>query len=70
MDRLPLVREEASLEMEWGLEGHRDPERYVRPREAVFDMNYEPPANQLELGARLVADYHIQKLTDCSSCHR
>jgi hypothetical protein len=70
IDRMPLVRKEASLQMEWCLECHRHPERYVRPREAVFDMNYVPPANQLELGARLVADYRIQKLTDCSSCHR
>jgi Cytochrome c7 and related cytochrome c len=70
VDRMPLVRKEASLQMEWCLDCHRHPERYVRPREAVFDMNYAPPANQLELGARLVADYRIQKLTDCSSCHR
>jgi hypothetical protein len=70
VDKMPLMRKEASLQMEWCLDCHRHPERYVRPREAVFDMNYAAPPNQLELGARLVADYHIKKLTDCSTCHR
>jgi hypothetical protein len=70
VDRMPLMRKEASLQMEWCLDCHRHPERYVRPREAVFDMNYAAPPEQLELGARLVADYHIKKLTDCSTCHR
>jgi hypothetical protein len=70
VDKMPLMRKEASLQMEWCLDCHRHPERYVRPREAVFDMNYAAPPDQLELGARLVADYHIRKLTDCSTCHR
>jgi hypothetical protein len=70
VDKMPLMRKEASLQMEWCLDCHRHPERYVRPREAVFDMNYTAPPNQLELGAQLVADYHIKKLTDCSTCHR
>ncbi len=70
VDRMPLMRQEASLQMEWCLDCHRRPERYVRPREAVFRVDYVPPANQAELGQRLVAEYQIQKLTTCSTCHR
>jgi hypothetical protein len=70
VDRMALMRKEASLQMEWCLDCHRHPERYVRPREAVFDMNYQPPSDQFALGARLVSEYRIQKLTDCSTCHR
>jgi len=70
VDRMPLMRQEASLQMEWCLNCHRHPEDYVRPREAVFSVDYQPPANQSELGSRLVADYQIQKLTSCSTCHR
>ena len=70
VDRMPLMWQEQSLQMEWCLDCHRQPERYVRPRSAVFSVDYVPPANQLELGTRLVADYHIQKLTSCSTCHR
>jgi hypothetical protein len=36
----------------------------------VFSVDYVPPANQSELGRRLVAEYQIQKLTNCSTCHR
>jgi Cytochrome c7 and related cytochrome c len=70
VDRMPLMWQENSLQMEWCLDCHRNPERYVRPRDAVFRVDYVAPANQAELGARLVTEYHIQKLTSCSVCHR
>ena len=70
VDRMPLMWQENSLQMEWCLGCHRNPERYVRPRDQVFSTTYVPPANQLELGKRLVAEYQIQKLTSCSTCHR
>jgi hypothetical protein len=70
VDRMPLMWQEQSLQMEWCLDCHRNPEQYVRPRDAVFRVDYQPPANQRELGARLVAEYEIQKLTSCSTCHR
>jgi hypothetical protein len=70
VDRMPLMYQEQSLQMEWCLDCHRRPEQYVRPRESVFRVDYVAPANQLELGERLVAQYQIQKLTSCSTCHR
>jgi hypothetical protein len=70
VDRMPLMWQEKSLQMEWCLDCHRSPERYVRPREAVFRVDYVPPPDQIEVGRRLVAEYQIQKLTSCSTCHR
>ena len=70
VDRMPLMRQEQSLQMEWCVNCHRNPEQYVRPRSAVFRVDYEPPVTQLELGKRLVEEYQIQKLTSCSTCHR
>jgi len=70
VDRMPLMWQEKSLQMEWCIDCHRNPERYVRPRDAVFSVDYTPPPDQLELGRRLVAEYQIQKLTSCSTCHR
>ena len=70
VDRMPLMSQEQSLQMEWCLECHRNPEAFVRPRSAVFSVDYQPPADQLEVGRRLVAEYHIQKLTSCSTCHQ
>ena len=70
VDRMPLMYQEQSLQMEWCLDCHTNPEKYVRPREAVFQMDYEPPADQLELGRRLVKEYDIESLISCSTCHR
>jgi hypothetical protein len=70
VDRMPLMYQNASLLMEWCLECHRNPERFVRPREAVYQMDYQPPDNQLELGRQLVKAYGIKSLTTCSTCHR
>jgi hypothetical protein len=70
VDRMPLMRQQASLQMDWCMNCHRHPEQYVRPRDQVFSVDYQPPPNQAELGARLVKEYQIQKLTSCSTCHR
>src|SRR3984893_15030447 len=70
VDRMPLMWQGKSLQMGWGVDCHRQTERYVRPREAVFSVDYAPPADQMDLGKRLVAEYQIQKLTSCSTCHR
>jgi len=70
VDRMPLMWQEKSLQMEWCIDCHRNPEQYVRPRSAVFSVDYVAPSDQLELGRRLVAQYNIQKLTSCSTCHR
>lgn len=70
VDQMPLVYQENTLYMEWCLECHRNPEKFVRPKDKVFDMTYQQPANQAELGARLVAEYKIKKFTDCYICHR
>jgi len=70
IDQMPLVHQEASLQMEWCLACHRHPERYVRPREQVFDVAWEPPTDQIEKGRALVARYGIHPRTSCSTCHR
>ena len=70
IDRMALTWQEQSLQMEWCVDCHRRPEQYVRPREDVFRVDYVAPPNQLELGERLVAQYQIQKLTNCSTCHQ
>src|SRR5216684_5033101 len=56
VDKMPLTWQKASLQMEWCLNCHRHPEQYVRPREAVFEMGYEPPVDQETLGRQLVKE--------------
>jgi hypothetical protein len=69
VDQMPLTWQVNSLQMDWCLDCHREPERFVRPKERVFDMEWQPE-NQLELGTQLVNEYKIRKLTDCYTCHR
>jgi hypothetical protein len=70
VDQMPLMWRENTLYMEWCLECHRNPERFVRPREQVFNMDWQPPVDQITLGQKLVQEYKIESLTSCSACHR
>ena len=70
VDRMPLMFQEESLQMEWCLDCHRDPEPHVRPRDQVFNMAWEPPPGFEADRARLVEEYDVQTLTSCSVCHR
>ena len=72
VDQMPLMYQAKSLQMEWCLECHRAPEKYIRPKDQVFNMRYEPPGDQMALGSKLVKDYHVHKeqLTNCWICHR
>lgn len=73
VDQMPLMWQEKSLQMEWCLECHRQPERFIRPREYVFSMDWQPPVDQILQGQELVKEYNIRSvdiLTSCSTCHR
>lgn len=70
IDLMPLTYKVNTLYMNWCLNCHREPEKFVRPRDQVFNMKYEQPEDQLALGRKLVAEHKIQKLTDCYTCHR
>jgi hypothetical protein len=73
VDQMPLIYQSATLMMNWCLDCHRNPAKYVRPRSEVFNMAWERPANQPDLGEQLVKEYRIgtpEQLTSCSTCHR
>ena len=75
VDKMPLMYQAQSLLMEFCLDCHRAPEKYIRPRAEVFNMNYKVPADttQLEQGLRLKKEYGIasvEHMTSCSICHR
>ncbi|HXY09676.1 MAG TPA: cytochrome c3 family protein [Terriglobales bacterium] len=86
VDRMPLMYNYASLQMEWCLDCHRDPAKNLRPRDQVFNMRYEPPSSlkplmfegkqyfdQQSLGVDLVKQYNLRTVADitsCSTCHR
>jgi len=86
VDRMPLMYNYASLQMEWCLDCHRAPQKYLRPSDQVFNMRYEQPSgakpvtvggkeytDQLDLGTDLVKEYKLRTVSDitsCSTCHR
>jgi hypothetical protein len=59
-----------TLYMRWCVDCHKVPENYLRPRSEVFNAFYQAPSNQLALGRRLMKEYKVQRLTNCTTCHR
>jgi cytochrome c7-like protein/class III cytochrome C family protein len=72
VDKMPLTWQAQTLHMRWCLDCHRAPEKYVRPREEVFNMDWQPPDDQMLRGETLVKEYkiNVKQLTDCVMCHR
>jgi hypothetical protein len=73
VDKMPLMYQEATLMMSWCLDCHRNPAPNLRPRDQVFNMNWQRPAGDPGLGERLMREYKIgsaDQLTSCSTCHR
>lgn len=59
--------------MAWCLDCHRDPAKYLRPRDQVYTMGYKPAGDQLALGRNLVKEYDVMntsQLINCYTCHR
>jgi len=72
VDEMNLTWQVAPLTMGWCLDCHRAPENHIRPREEVFNLAWEPPANQKEVGLELLRAYDVNvgSLDNCSVCHR
>ena len=68
IDKMNLVYQASPLTMSWCLNCHRNPEKYIRPREEVFNMSYVSK-NQEVLGPELVKRYGVKSKTHCSACH-
>jgi Cytochrome c7 and related cytochrome c len=71
IDQMQLIRQHGSLLMEWCLDCHREPEKNVRPRDRVFDFDWNPTAaEQKSIGERLKQEYDLKSMIHCSTCHR
>ena len=73
IDQMPLTRKTQTLYMKWCLDCHREPQKYIRPRDKVFDVAWQPPPDQQVQGEKLVSRYHVDttgRLTNCGTCHR
>jgi hypothetical protein len=80
---MPLMLAVNTMQMEWCLSCHREPEKYLRPKdhENIFNMNYEQPSashkvsvdgkefsDQIALGTYLKTKYRVRSVYDITSC--
>ena len=74
IDQMPLTRKTQTLYMKWCLECHRDPQKYVRPPDKIYEMTWQAGKDEsAQESEQLMTRYHIDtsgRLTNCSTCHR
>lgn len=68
--QMEKVTQVQPLSMSWCLDCHRNPDQSLRPPDQVTNMNWTPPADQLEFARRVKTEKQINPPTDCSGCHR
>ena len=72
VQEMRLMRSAQPLQMRWCLECHRNPEKFIRPKEEVFNMTWKA-RDQETLGRELVEKYKVRppaEITSCGTCHR
>jgi len=70
---MPSVYQENTLLMEWCLACHREPEKYIRPKSEIYNMEWQDAdlsdaeRQELKVANRIRSR---ELLTSCSTCHR
>jgi len=73
IDNMPAVFQENTLQMEWCLECHRAPEKFIRPKSEIYNMQWQDGDLTAQERTDLKAQYRIRSaevITSCSTCHR
>jgi hypothetical protein len=70
VDQMSRVFQVAPMTMSWCVDCHRDPAAHLRPVAAMTTMGWTPAGSQAAVGGALMAQYHVRKLTNCTTCHR
>jgi hypothetical protein len=64
VQQMPLMYQHGSLLMEWCLECHRGPEKFVRPRSEVYNMEWKPEDVRAPMYGRRLGDWDMEKSTE------
>ena len=73
VDQMPAVYQQNTLQMEWCIACHREPENKIRPRSEITSMKWQDSDLSMDERLKLKAEYRIRSremLTSCSTCHR
>jgi len=83
VDQMPLMFQNSDLRMSWCLDCHRNPQKYLRPRDQVFNMDFviddkvkdefsseeHRVTDQDSLGNALIELYHIPTDGRITNCY-
>lgn len=72
VQEMRLMRSAQPIQMRWCLDCHRNPEKYIRPKEEIYNMTWKAK-DQETLGRELVKAYGVRppaEITSCGTCHR
>lgn len=73
IDEMPAVYQENTLQMEWCLACHKNPEAFIRPKSEIYNMDWKDGNLTAEQRTELGKEYKLRSrelLTSCSTCHR
>jgi hypothetical protein len=70
IDKMPLTWKANTLYMQWCLECHKQPEKFLREKKDIYNMEWKPRADQMSFGMKLREANHVESNIHCSTCHR
>ena len=73
IDKMPAVFQENTLQREWCIACHREPEKFIRPKSEIYNMQWQDGDLDKAERDKLKIDHKIRSkemLTSCSTCHR
>jgi len=73
IDNMPAVYQENTLQMEWCINCHRNPQQFIRPKAEIYNMQWSDGDIDTTQRDKLKTDYKIRSremMTSCSTCHR
>lgn len=73
VDEMASVYMENTLQMEWCISCHKNPEPFIRPKSEIYNMAWHDGDISAEEHKQLKESYKVrsrEQLTSCSTCHR
>lgn len=72
VNEMQVIYQSKSLTMQFCLDCHRQPEKYLRPLAEVYNLDWEAesPEAQIDMGKKFVHDWRVMPPQSCSGCHR
>lgn len=68
--QMEVIEQKQPLNMAWCLDCHRNPDRFLRPRTEITNMEWEPGPDQAEFAKLVESRPGFDSPKACSGCHR